>query len=226
MVIYVGGIEHRVRLGDLPLGVKEWIGKPMPTRDQIFQAELPTPPPMQPAPLEMPNTSIPPPSAEILQGENSNGIPIQAEIPQPFKEKSPIPPAGENTSIPVSTSYNKVPPPPAPSVNPVPKIDISNIDFALLANLLNKDKDKSGNNSGSSIPGLDATPSPTPAATGSKVAEKPTKRGKDEVKEEDSNKENTETAEPKPKKIKWENHAKIKKINPVMLETRHNTLKE
>ena len=106
------------------------------------------------------------------------------------------------------------------------KIDVSNIDFALLANLLNKDKDKSAK-SGGSIPGLDATPSPTPvAAAATSGAEKPSKRSiKDEVKDEESNKENTETVEPAKKKIKWENHSIIKKVNPVVLETRHSTLK-
>ena len=65
------------------------------------------------------------------------------------------------------------------------------------------------------IPGLDATPSPI--ATASSI-----KRSQDDKEDVESNKENE--TEPAKKKIKWE--PKIKKINPVMLETRHNTIKE
>ena len=64
MVIYVGGIEHIVMLGDLSRGVKDLIGKPMPTRDQVLQAE-----PLEP---EMPNVED--------VGENSNGLPNQIQV--------------------------------------------------------------------------------------------------------------------------------------------------
>ena len=64
MVIYVGGREHIVMLGKPDRGVKDLIGKPMPTRDQILNAE-----PLAP---EMANV-------EDL-GENSNGLPNQIQV--------------------------------------------------------------------------------------------------------------------------------------------------
>ena len=109
-------------------------------------------------------------------------------------------------------------PPPKSENQPPPKLDFSklNIDFALLANLL-KPKEEKSSNSGV-IPGLDTVPSPTPA--------KPVKRSQDDKENNEllNSKENTTETEPAKKKIKWE--PKIKKIEPVMLETRHTTIKE
>ena len=109
--------------------------------------------------------------------------------------------------------------PPKSENQPAPKLDFSklNIDFALLANLLKPKEEKNPSNSGV-IPGLDTVPSPTPA--------KPVKRSQDDKENNEllNSKENTAETEPAKKKIKWE--PKIKKIEPVMLETRHTTIKE
>ena len=64
MVIYVRGIEHMVMLGNLSQDIKDLIGKPMPTRDQVLQAET--------LALEMPNV-------ENL-GENCNDLPNQIQV--------------------------------------------------------------------------------------------------------------------------------------------------
>ena len=148
---------------------------------------------------------------------------------QPFKSKSPTPTpqiSDNKPASPKSPKYNEVPPPamsdsnPPKSENqPPPKLDFSklNIDFALLANLLKPKEEKNPSNSGV-IPGLDTVPSPTPV--------KPVKRSQDDKENNEllNSKENTTETEPAKKKIKWE--PKIKKIEPVMLETRHTTIKE
>ena len=81
-------------LGDLPRGVKEWIGQPMPTRDQVISTEPLTPPPMQAhrPPLEFSNSAVAPRvenpnfislNSENPEGENSNGpIPNQIQVSQ------------------------------------------------------------------------------------------------------------------------------------------------
>ncbi len=209
MVVHVNQIKHYLRLTSLPRGVQ--VGKPLPTRDEIFaEADLGSEVGGE-APMDLDEDS-----QDQSKGTNldrfMNNLMSSPAVTKPEKDYEGKNEAEKSAKDQPSAEGQKSEQPSTPSV------DVQKLWASLLgAGLVSK-------NAENAIPGLET--GLTPQATG------PTKKVPEEEKQVEAEKElepNStvipKTEGPVKKKINWNEHSIIKKINPVKLESRHETIK-
>ena len=217
MVVYVKGVKHYLRLTSLPRGVQA--GQPPPSRDEIFREieaveqnpeRTPEKKPERPDALEIDDDSQDANKSRNL--DRFLNVMPSPSVPKPEK-------IYEN-----KVSKDKEESPEKEKENSTPEVDVKSLWASLVgAGLIKKDSENAG------IPGLENTSNnrveevKTPEKMDVDERSAPESLEKIETKVEEAKETPLAPVEPK-KKIIFE--PKIKKIDPVFLESRHPTIKE